>query len=386
MEGSYLKKLGSLAVLVTSILIGSTSCLRLHHLDVPRSAQVGDSVWLNCTYDLERDDLYAVKWYFNNTEFYRYSNNKADHFDVPGITADRHISLGGNVYLLNVNLQGEGIYKCEATAGSPTFQTVDMEQYLEVYMMPEENPAIAGVKHKYVIGDVVNVTCESAKSKPATRLSWYINDKPAPVSALIPYEVIPGYNGLESSLLGLRFRLDSPIIESTANHFKLSCGGEVRRERLVEQQIRVTRGKGSTSADSNPSITFTLQGDLLSATCIVRNSSDANQVTWYINNRKVESNDTRRMVPYTRTFPVVSVYSEIVVQLSRQDRSRPVLRCVAMQSHLLWNGTKERILKLQTRSAGYFFLNDAPYPARSSTATLFMALSLLLLVTEFLGI
>lgn len=45
----------------------------------------------------------------------------------------RHISLGGNVYLHSVDLQGEGIYKCEATAGIPTFQTVYLEQYLEVY-------------------------------------------------------------------------------------------------------------------------------------------------------------------------------------------------------------------------------------------------------------
>lgn len=43
----------------------------------------------------------------------------------------------------------------------------------------------------------------------------------------------------------------------------------------------------SLAADSNPYIGFHLQGTTINATCIVRNSSDASQVTWYINNKKV---------------------------------------------------------------------------------------------------
>lgn len=27
---------------------------------------------LNCTFDLEEDTLYSIKWYKNNVEFYRY--------------------------------------------------------------------------------------------------------------------------------------------------------------------------------------------------------------------------------------------------------------------------------------------------------------------------
>lgn len=71
--------------------------LRLHRLDIPRTAYVGDSLWLNCSYDLESDDFYAVKWYFNNTEFYSYSNNKPDFFEPPGIHID--VSMMPSQYL-----------------------------------------------------------------------------------------------------------------------------------------------------------------------------------------------------------------------------------------------------------------------------------------------
>lgn len=47
--------------------------------------------------------------------------------------SQQHISLEGNVFLQSVSLQAEGVYKCEVTAGRPTFQTVAQEQFLEVY-------------------------------------------------------------------------------------------------------------------------------------------------------------------------------------------------------------------------------------------------------------
>ncbi|RWS18488.1 beat protein-like protein, partial [Leptotrombidium deliense] len=36
---------------------------------------MGSSVWLNCSYDLETDQLYSIKWYRNDQEFYRYLPN-----------------------------------------------------------------------------------------------------------------------------------------------------------------------------------------------------------------------------------------------------------------------------------------------------------------------
>lgn len=71
-------------------LIG-VSALRLIKVDVPGSVNIGDAVWLNCSYDLESDQLYSIKWYKNNTEFYRFlpTDNPPSHkYKSDGIYLD----------------------------------------------------------------------------------------------------------------------------------------------------------------------------------------------------------------------------------------------------------------------------------------------------------
>lgn len=41
-------------------------------LNIPRAVRAGHSVTLGCEYDLEGAQLYSVKWYRGNDEFYRY--------------------------------------------------------------------------------------------------------------------------------------------------------------------------------------------------------------------------------------------------------------------------------------------------------------------------
>ncbi|KFM72481.1 hypothetical protein X975_22074, partial [Stegodyphus mimosarum] len=56
-------------------------------LDVPTAVMKGDSIWLNCTLDLESDELYSVKWYKNDVEFYRYlprDHPAGQKYDLPG--------------------------------------------------------------------------------------------------------------------------------------------------------------------------------------------------------------------------------------------------------------------------------------------------------------
>ena len=58
-------------------LLSGVLTLRLTRVDVPSSVIMGDPVWLNCSYDLENDDLYSIKWYHSNgeshsNEFYRW--------------------------------------------------------------------------------------------------------------------------------------------------------------------------------------------------------------------------------------------------------------------------------------------------------------------------
>lgn len=74
--------------------------------------------------------------------------------------------------------------------------------------MPETDPKITGGRARYQIGDKVNVNCTSGRSKPAVKLTWFINGNPANQDFVRPYKTpITGREGLEQTILGLRFRV-----------------------------------------------------------------------------------------------------------------------------------------------------------------------------------
>jgi len=60
--------------------------LKLTDLNIPGVVLIGEGVWLNCSYDLENDTLYSIKWYKlsepekgakqKEDEFYRYLPNE----------------------------------------------------------------------------------------------------------------------------------------------------------------------------------------------------------------------------------------------------------------------------------------------------------------------
>ena len=71
--------------------------LKLTKIDVPDLVKMGDPVWLNCSYDLENNDLYSIKWYHSTNksrprgEFYRWlpkDNPPGQKYDSRGIHLD----------------------------------------------------------------------------------------------------------------------------------------------------------------------------------------------------------------------------------------------------------------------------------------------------------
>ncbi|KAF8782712.1 hypothetical protein HNY73_012962 [Argiope bruennichi] len=65
--------------------------LKLREVSVPAVVIKGDDVWLNCTYDLEKETLYSIKWHKNNVEFYRYipaDNPPGQKYELDGIHID----------------------------------------------------------------------------------------------------------------------------------------------------------------------------------------------------------------------------------------------------------------------------------------------------------
>lgn len=69
-------------------LAGSDIGLKFVQLDVPGALHSGESTWLKCLYELGTDELYSVKWYKNNVEFFRYlpSDNPAgQNYELLGV-------------------------------------------------------------------------------------------------------------------------------------------------------------------------------------------------------------------------------------------------------------------------------------------------------------
>ncbi|KAH8024390.1 hypothetical protein HPB51_022874 [Rhipicephalus microplus] len=70
---------------------GLCECLRLVRLDMPSAVIRGDPLWLNCSFDLESDDLYSVKWYKNHREFFRFlpsENPPGQAYRLSGVYVD----------------------------------------------------------------------------------------------------------------------------------------------------------------------------------------------------------------------------------------------------------------------------------------------------------
>ena len=73
------------------VLLPKCESLRIIQVSVPRKSIVGDTVWLNCSYDLEQDTLYSINWYKDSETIYRFlPNNRPSQtvYDTEGLFID----------------------------------------------------------------------------------------------------------------------------------------------------------------------------------------------------------------------------------------------------------------------------------------------------------
>ncbi|XP_076356705.1 cell adhesion molecule 3-like isoform X2 [Tachypleus tridentatus] len=203
-------------------------------LDVPSPTVVGQEVELTCSFDLNGDTLYSVKWYKDDVEFYRYVPNDwppGQFLPLGGVRVDLSKSKEQSVYIRNVALETAGVYKCEVSTEAPVFDTVSAKKDMQVYVLPTEGPKITHRHLKYQIGDTVTVNCTSAKSKPAATLNWYINDKPVGPEYETVYSTILHDDGLEVSCLSLRLLITHDHF--TTGNMRLKCEASIPRVRYT---------------------------------------------------------------------------------------------------------------------------------------------------------
>ncbi|KAG1660625.1 hypothetical protein GQR58_021938 [Nymphon striatum] len=151
--------------------------LKILKFHVPPMVPENSDVKLNCIFELNGFQLYSVKWYKDQTEFYSFvprENPPIQTFRTEGIKVDLTRSKIGSVYIRNVKQSSEGTYKCELSGESPYFPLEYKTRIMKVYLAPKHAPIISGYANSYKVGDYVSVNCTSDRSKPGVHLKCII--------------------------------------------------------------------------------------------------------------------------------------------------------------------------------------------------------------------
>ncbi|KAF0287322.1 hypothetical protein FJT64_014244 [Amphibalanus amphitrite] len=184
---------------------------------------------LSCFFKLNwGETVYTVNWYRNGHEFYRFSpgeNPSIQTFSQPGIFVDTFASNITTVVLRSVPLNSAGRYRCEIAIEAPSYFTVQGHGDMAVIDLPSEGPRIDGAQDMYGIGEPVLINCTSAPSRPAASLTWYINGEQADPSLVSDYPIRRHRNGLETSKIGLKFRLRHGHLRQGG--IKVKCAAEI---------------------------------------------------------------------------------------------------------------------------------------------------------------
>ncbi|XP_011347606.1 uncharacterized protein LOC105285218 isoform X2 [Ooceraea biroi] len=173
-----LRAMDFVLLLLVMLLRQEVAGLKLQHIRVPTYLLSGENAFLECGYDLETEKLYAISWYKDQEEFYKFiarGETNKHSYPVAGVKVDYRHSDDHQVILQNVSLHTSGQYRCEISAEAPSFEAVSGEASMEIIELSQEKPVIVGEEKVYASGDVLALNCTSGKSHPAAQLKWFVN-------------------------------------------------------------------------------------------------------------------------------------------------------------------------------------------------------------------
>ncbi|XP_075742024.1 uncharacterized protein LOC142794557 [Rhipicephalus microplus] len=151
--------------------------LRAIELKAAESPIRGSTVTLECSYDLERDQLYSVKWFKNGIEFLRYvpkDRPRIQAFKIRGLNVNVASSNDTTAVLDDVQHSASGNYSCEVSAEAPTFDVAVAEKRLVVAETPIsiDQPPI-----RILRGSVLLNCAHSLGGSPLYSFKWFKDDK-----------------------------------------------------------------------------------------------------------------------------------------------------------------------------------------------------------------
>lgn len=159
-------------------------------MTLPEAVAQGDTVTLRCDYDLEQQNLYSIKWFRDESEFYQFVPKEipaSKVFDVDGVKIKVDVSRSDayRVTLQDVGRQPPAYYRCEVSADAPTFHTGLQTGLLTVIVPPQRPPAITVDKRRFNTGDLIRANCTVGPSYPVANITWLLDD--IPLSNLVEY-------------------------------------------------------------------------------------------------------------------------------------------------------------------------------------------------------
>ncbi|XP_071626143.1 cell adhesion molecule 2 isoform X1 [Temnothorax longispinosus] len=160
------------------LIVGGATGLKDLTINVPTMVRSGDTVTLSCHYDLEGLPLYSIQWLFNDNEFYHFNPDRKPPYatyKVSDIQVNVSKSNSHDVTLVDVSRELTGMYKCEVSAGSPSYHTLIERAKMEVVDAPKTDPAIRTEKERIAMGETLQANCTSGKSRPAPEVTWKLN-------------------------------------------------------------------------------------------------------------------------------------------------------------------------------------------------------------------
>lgn len=196
---------------------------------MPKEAEVGTSIELRCEWRiLGVSNLYSVKWYKDDHEFFRYvpdSVQRTQIFPRPGVNVEtRSNSEQRWIRLKDLALESTGQYKCEVSTEAPSFATTYQTANLTVISLPKRGPEITGLSVHYAVGENVTANCSAWPSVPKANLRWTINGEPVSLENIVQHppfspnkdKTIPNSLGLRLEVEPRHFATGSAMIKCTA--------------------------------------------------------------------------------------------------------------------------------------------------------------------------
>ncbi|XP_074595345.1 uncharacterized protein LOC141850587 [Brevipalpus obovatus] len=303
----HLSRIQFFSFIILCFFSGISSSLRIKSIHVPPTLRLGQATWLNCSYELEDDHLYSIKWFksdleepdANKTEFYRYLANEQppiNVYETPGIFVQTNLSTKGDVYLFNSSLDTEGRFWCEVLADQPSFQTVFKDAIMHVHHLPPQGPTIQPSILSLDKSDIINTTCYTGPSKPQATLTWYVNDrkvstrfvrnedhllkqtqsglKASQVRLLLPSSEEPPVDG------AYRLRCESKLVQKTTRASQVIIFSDSSKP--SNKFLAVHEGEDPTISGTKNSYSL---DDSISLNCTSTQASSAPELVWLVNEK-----------------------------------------------------------------------------------------------------